>query len=69
MGKVKSLMMDYEDQFIDLVSERIGGCETLDELMWKLVEDKCFVNVMHLSGPEQDEWVTELWNEYWINYV
>ena len=66
---MSSYIMDTEEEFVGMVSDRIGGCETLDELMWKLVEDKCFLNIMYLSGPEQDEWVTELWNEYWSNYV
>jgi hypothetical protein len=68
MGKVKSLMMDYEDQFVEAVSARIGECETVDELNMKLIEDRAFVNIMYMSGPEQDEWVDELWGEFWSNH-
>ena len=66
---MSSYVMDCEDKFIDEVSARIGGCESVGELMEQLVKDKCFVNIMHMSGPEQDEFVGELWNEYWSEYA
>ena len=68
MGKMKSYMMDLEEQFIQDVSDRIGECEMIEELLEKLVQDNCFDNVAHLSSAEQDEWVDELWNEFWMEY-
>ena len=62
---MSNYVMDCEEQFEDAVLARIEECESPDALNWKLVEDKCFVNIMHLSGPEQDELVYNLWDEYW----
>ena len=62
---MSSYVMDCEEAFVDAVSTRIGECESVDQLNWKLIEDRCFVNIMHLSGPQQDEWVDELWNHFW----
>jgi len=68
MGKMKALAMDLEEQFIDEVAVRIGGCESIDELIDQLDKDKCFENIVHLSGPEKDELVYTLWNDFWSEY-
>lgn len=69
MGKMKSYMMDLEDQFINSVSLRIGGCEHITELHMALTRDKCWNDIAHMSANEQLEFVEELWNEYWSEYV
>ena len=69
MGKMKSWMMDLEEQFIQDVSDRIGGCEMVEELIEKLLADGCFDNISHMSSSEKDEFVEELWNEFWSDYV
>ena len=61
-------IMDGEDKFIDDVSTRIVGCEHIHELLEKLLNDNCFLNITHMSAAEQDEFVSELWNEYWSKY-
>ncbi len=66
---MSSYVMDSEDRFVDVVSSHIGSCETIDELNAKLLEERAFGNIVHMSGIEQKELVGELWNEYWSNYV
>jgi len=69
MGKVKAWMMDLEDQFIEKVSETIGGQESVEELMLDLVNNDSFKLIDHMDWREKSEFVTELWNEYWSKYV
>lgn len=66
---MSSYVMDCEDQFINSVSLRIGGCEQVSELLNLLTKDKCFADIAHMSANEQLEFVDELWNEYWSEYV
>ena len=68
MGKMKSYMMDLEEQFIDAVSARIGGCELVDELIDSLDKDKCFDLIRHMSVVEKESFVYELWNDFWDSY-
>jgi len=62
---MSSYVMDCEDQFINSVSLRIGGCEQVSELLNLLTKDNCFADIAHMSANEQLEFVDELWNEYW----
>ena len=66
---MSSYVMDCEEQFINSVNLRIGGCESVAELNNLLTKDKCWVDIMHMSAPEQLEFVDELWNEFWSDYV
>ena len=68
MGKVKAMVMDMEEQFIDAVSARIGGCEVVDELIDHLDKDKCFDLIRHMSVVEKESFVYELWNDFWDSY-
>tara|TARA_E500000318_G_C3569062_1_gene216998 strand:- start:7555 stop:7770 length:216 start_codon:yes stop_codon:yes gene_type:complete len=69
MGKMKAYMMDLEEQFIDAVTERIGGCEEVSELMLQLVNDDKMDLISHFSTNEKIEYINELWNEYWSEYA
>jgi hypothetical protein len=62
---MSSYVMDCEDQFINSVSLRIGGCEQVSELLNLLTKDNCFADIAHMSANEQLEFVDECWNEYW----
>jgi len=66
---MSSFVMDCEDRFIDEVSARISGCESVHELVDSLISDKCFFWVAHMNAREQAEYVHELWNEYWSQHV
>lgn len=68
MGRVKALAMDLEDQFIERVSETIGGQETVGELMLDLVNNGSTELIRHMDWREKREFIVELWNEYWSNY-
>ena len=69
MGKMKAYMMDLEEQFIDEVSVRIKGCEQVEELMLNLVNGDCMKLISHMSTNEQIDYINELWNSYWSQYV
>ena len=65
MGRVKAMVMDMEDQFIERVSETIGGQETVGELMLDLVNNGSTELLRHMNWLEKREFIVELWNEYW----
>jgi len=69
MGKMKSLAMDMEEEFIDKVSETICGQESVEELMLDLVNNGAMNLIAHMDWREKAELTTELWNEYWSDYV
>jgi hypothetical protein len=69
MGKMKSYMMDLEEQFIDEVSARIKGCEHVEELMLSLVNGDCLKLISHMSTSEKVDYINELWNSYWSEYA
>ena len=69
MGKVKALAMDMEDQFIEAVSDRIGGCECVDELLISLEKDGSMNLIVHMTDSEKLEFVSELWNDFWYDYA
>ena len=66
---MSSYVMDCEDQFINSVSLRIGGCEHITELLMALTRDKCWNDIAYMTANEQLEFVEELWNEYWSEYA
>lgn len=68
MGRVKAMAMDMEDQFIERVSETIGGQETVGELMLDLVNNGSTELISHMDWREKREFIIELWNEYWSKY-
>lgn len=68
MGKMKALAMDMEDNFIDEVSARIGGCEDIQQLIDDLFESGCFKLISHMNIWEQKEFLDELWGEFWSNH-
>jgi phage-related protein len=69
MGKMKSYMMDLEEQFIDEVSVHIKGCESVEELMLALVNNDSLKLISHMSTREKVDYINELWNSYWSQYA
>lgn len=65
---MSSYVMDCEDQFIESVRLRIGGCEHVSELLNALTKDNCFNDIAHMSAAEQIEFVEELWNDFWSDH-
>jgi len=65
---MSSYVMDCEEQFINSVNLRIGGCEHITELHMALTRDKCWSDIAYMSANEQLEFVEELWNEFWSEY-
>ena len=65
---MSSYVMDMEENFIDAVSERIGSCEVIDQLIDQLEKDKCFNLIAHMSVVEKESYVYELWNDFWSVY-
>jgi hypothetical protein len=57
--------MDSEDQFIDEVSARIGGCEDIGELLESLERDGCLRLIAHMSDTQKLEFVDEICNDFW----
>ena len=66
---MSSYIMDCEEQFSESVSLRIGGCESVSELVNLLTKDNCFADIAHMDAREQLELVDELWGEFWSNYA
>jgi len=66
---MSSYVMDCEEQFINSVNLRIGGCEHITELHMALTRDKCWNDIAHMSDNEKLEFVEELWGEFWSDYV
>ena len=62
---MSSYIMDCEEQFINSVSLRIGGCECVAELTNSLTKDNCFADIAYMDATEQLELVDELWNDFW----
>ena len=65
---MSSFVMDCEEQFINSVSLRIGGCEHVSELLNLLTNDNCFADIAHMSADEQLGFVEDLWDEFWSEY-
>lgn len=66
---MSSYIMDLEDQFIKEASKRIGGCENIGELLESLEKDGCMKLCIHMTDTQKLEFVDEIWNEYWSEYV
>jgi hypothetical protein len=66
---MSSYVMDCEEQFINSVSLRIGGCEHISELLNALTKDNCFNDIAHMDAMEQLGFVEDLWDEFWSEYA
>ena len=62
---MSSWILGLEDKFADEVSKHIGGCEDITDLQDKLVVNKSFDLLAHMSDEEKTEMMSQHWNEYW----
>ena len=60
-------IMDLEEDFVEEVSKRIGGCEHVHELVQQLEEDGCMKLCAWMSDMEKLDFVYELWDEFWAD--
>tara|TARA_R100000951_G_C2631341_1_gene177753 strand:+ start:135 stop:338 length:204 start_codon:yes stop_codon:yes gene_type:complete len=67
MGKVKAMLMDMEDNFLDEAQVAILGCDHEGEFAENLNHARYLM--AHLSDNEYVCYVSELWNSYWSNQV
>ena len=62
---MSSWILGLEDKFADEVSKHIGGCEDITDFQDKLVVNKSFDLLAHMSDEEKTEVMSDHWNEYW----
>jgi len=63
MGKMKSLILDMEDEFWDHCNQIITGCERVEDFVSEVSEHQ---HLMPLhNDSEFTEIVVEAWNHYW----
>ena len=63
---MSSWILELEDKFVDEVSKHIGECEDITDLQDKLVVNRSFDLLAHLSDEEKTEVMSGHWNEYWL---
>lgn len=74
MGKVKSMLMDAQDELFDIidVEDVISGCESFEEFAATLMQDGglAYYDWAYKFGLDMERFViTDLWNEFWGEYV
>ena len=62
---MSNYVLRSEEWFADEVSKYIGGCEEITELQDKLVINRSFDLLAHMSDEEKTEVMSDHWNEYW----
>ena len=62
---MSSYALRSEEWFADEVSKYIGECEEITELQDKLVINRSFHLLAHMSDEEKTEVMSDHWNEYW----
>ena len=69
MGKVKSYIMDIEEQIFDIegLENKIGECEHVSEMKAFVVEELGLKTHFDISIAESA--VSDMWNEFWGAYI
>ena len=62
---MSSCILELEDKFADEVSKYIGECDDITDLQDKLVVNRSFDLLAHMSDEEKTEAMSNHWNEYW----
>ena len=62
---MSNYVLSIEDKFADEVSRYIGECEDITDLQDKLVINRSFDLLAHMSDEEKTEMMSQHWNEYW----
>lgn len=66
MGKVKSWVMDCEEQFYDIVADAVKQAEHVTEAYTVANANKDLV--VHWGPGEIEECVDEMWHDFWSKY-
>jgi len=68
MGKVKSWMMDLEEQFYDKAAEIVKDSEVISEALSRIeklrVKEYNWMDADDVAGMAED-----FWSDYWSKYV
>jgi len=64
---MSSYVMDPEEKFDMVVFSAIKESEDVSEAMQKVVPHRNLV--AHWNANEVDEYVSEMWNEFWADYA
>ena len=70
MGAVKAMLMDEEEKVWDKIADVVSESEDISEAQSKAIE--LFKKHDLLGYVDEDmieEGVSEMWNEFWSNYV
>jgi len=62
---MSSYVLRSEEWFADEISKYIVDCEEITELQDKLVINRSFDLLAHMSDEKKTELMSEHWNEYW----
>ena len=62
---MSSWILELEDKFADEVSKHIGECDDITDLQDKLVVNRSFDLLAHMSDEEKTEAMSDHWNEFW----
>jgi hypothetical protein len=65
---MSNYVLRSEGWFADEVSKYIGECEDITELQDKLVVNRSFDLLAHMSDEEKTEMMSELWDEHWSQH-
>lgn len=65
---MSSYVLSIEDRFVDEVSKYIVGCKDITDLQDKLVINRSFDLLAHMSDEGKTEMMSDLWDEYWNEY-
>jgi len=74
MGKVKSMLMDAQDELFEIVDleDAIMGCEEFAEFMYNVTEagGVAFMEYIDTHGRDTVNFIlNDTWNEYWGAFV
>ena len=67
MGKVKAMAMDMEEMFFDAAGDVIHECDHFSEFVDVMKPQMDLVS--HMSPQDVDCILSEMWNEFWSDYV
>ena len=65
---MSSWILELENKFADEVSKHIGECDDITDLQDKLVVNRSFDLLAHMSDEEKSEMMSELWDEHWSQH-
>ena len=67
MGKMKSYMMENQEQYRDLLITAVGSCDTFEEFVI-IADDIANMYVIDLPNDMLEEIVDEVFENFWESY-